>query len=571
MDIATVLFTYNRSRHTGKVLEALSQNTVLPEKLYIFQDGLKKEEHRMEWERVNELIHQVDFCPTQLRVLDQNIGVAKSVVSGINYVLEKHDAVIVIEDDCMPAASFMAFMKQCLEKYGENRQVYSISGYTWPMNMKKDQYDIYGCGRTSSWGWGTWKERWAEYSFDNDILKRLKNDEMMSLALATWGNDCEQMLLETVSGTLDAWDIYWTLHVFEKNGICINPYEPLIKNIGLDGSGVHCGVDKQFWVELSKEVKSEFNLPDKIEMLQTTKEAFANVYGSHTAVNDGETTKENVIIYGLGKFFDQYEKEINEKYFIRAFSDRRKKGWYAGKKIISLSEMKDYSFDKVIVMVQNIHQCFQVSRELLAQGVNADQIILGHSLYGKYGETIDKILLLSDGGILLTIGDRNIRVNSKAEFDNAYRIFVMKLYNYSICNEKKDIVIDIGNYTGDAVQYFQARGNVGKVYEFEPSDHGVLIARSVKQAERRRASEVLKEVLDQYPDCNVILKLDCAGQEEDILIDLSRSRLLDKVTILMLQCQREKDAACMKEMEEAGFSWRLSDIDKSGQFVYAYR
>jgi len=44
MKIATLLFTYNRSRHTGQVIESLKNNTVLPEKLIVFQDGVRQDE-----------------------------------------------------------------------------------------------------------------------------------------------------------------------------------------------------------------------------------------------------------------------------------------------------------------------------------------------------------------------------------------------------------------------------------------------------------------------------------------------------------------------------------------------
>ena len=86
MNIATILFTYNRSIHTAKVLEALEQNTILPQKLYIFQDGLKSEEYRDEWEKVNALIRKVDFCPVEIKISKENKGLAESIVSGIDYV-----------------------------------------------------------------------------------------------------------------------------------------------------------------------------------------------------------------------------------------------------------------------------------------------------------------------------------------------------------------------------------------------------------------------------------------------------------------------------------------------------
>ena len=42
MKVGTILLTYARPKHTKQVLDALRNNTVLPEKLYIFQDGEKE-------------------------------------------------------------------------------------------------------------------------------------------------------------------------------------------------------------------------------------------------------------------------------------------------------------------------------------------------------------------------------------------------------------------------------------------------------------------------------------------------------------------------------------------------
>lgn len=62
MKVATILFTYNRSWHTEQVLKALSKNYVLPEILFIFQDGIKGKEHEKEWKKVNLLINNVNFA-----------------------------------------------------------------------------------------------------------------------------------------------------------------------------------------------------------------------------------------------------------------------------------------------------------------------------------------------------------------------------------------------------------------------------------------------------------------------------------------------------------------------------
>lgn len=381
MDVATILFTYNRSAHTKKVLEALQKNTVLPQKLYIFQDGLKTEGHREEWEKVNALIQEVDFCPVEVKVSDKNKGLAESVVSGINYVFAENDAVIVLEDDCVPAVDFITFMQQCFEKYRDDRKVYSVSGLAWPMALQKDKYDIYGCGRISSWGWGTWKDRWEGYSRDKQFLERIKQDKDKSRNLAVWGNDCEQMLLGTIAGTLDSWAVYWTLHVIENRGICISPYQSLIRNIGLDGTGVHCGSNEKFEMVLSNEKKGKFILPDRINILPATEEAFAEIHGSYTAVNKEDSAKEDVLIYGLGSFFYRYERVVNADYNIKAFIDRKKKGWYAGKKIIWLDEMAGYAYSKIIIMIQDIQECTYITKDLLDRGVADKFIVRGIDLY----------------------------------------------------------------------------------------------------------------------------------------------------------------------------------------------
>ncbi|MDE6713238.1 MAG: hypothetical protein K2K20_05825, partial [Lachnospiraceae bacterium] len=61
MKIATVLFTYNRSHHANRVIEALKCNTVLPQKLFIFQDGCREGEDDTEWKKVNHLIYDIDW------------------------------------------------------------------------------------------------------------------------------------------------------------------------------------------------------------------------------------------------------------------------------------------------------------------------------------------------------------------------------------------------------------------------------------------------------------------------------------------------------------------------------
>lgn len=389
MKIATILFTYNRSYHTKQVLDALKRNTVQPERLLIFQDGLKGDRDVEEWKKVNALIHGIDWCEKEIIVSGRNLGLAESIVSGINYAFREHDAVIVLEDDCVPTANFIAFMEQCFERYQSDYHVYSVSGYSWPIGLEKGQYDVYGCGRISSWGWGTWKDRWSIYGRDYDLLQELKQEEATSRSLALWGKDLEETLVGNIRGSNDSWAVFWALNVIARNGICINPYESLIKNIGMDGTGVHCGVTDRFVVKCIDEKKESFCLPDRIAISEEVKRAFTSLHGSETAISHGDIGKEKILVYGVGNFFCENEKAINERYRIEAFVDKRKHGWLAGKKIIQINQIGNYCYDWILVMVWDIQECINIVRELMYQKIDKRQIVLGHELFGNRHNNLD--------------------------------------------------------------------------------------------------------------------------------------------------------------------------------------
>lgn len=379
MDIGIIVFAYNRSQHLSEVLAGLKKNHGI-DKLYIFQDGLKCEEHRLEWEKTKTLIEAVDWCVTDYRLSPHNKGLASSLVDGINAVFEENDAVIVLEDDCVPAPGFISFMTQCFVKYQDQKQVYSVSGYNWPFDMKKGLNDIYGCGRFSSWGWGTWKDRWSIYHKDYELLRKAKQDKELSRRLALWGSDVERILVSNIQGNANSWAVFWILEIIFYDGICINPYKSLIRNIGMDGTGIHCGVTDKFDVVLDESTEM-FKLPDHINILKEAEMAIADICGSYTAASEFDDRKENILVYGVGNFFKKNEKQINQDYNILKFVDKYKSGYFAGKEIIKPDEINQCDYDKIIIMIQDAELCIEIARKMMEYQIEYTKIILGILLY----------------------------------------------------------------------------------------------------------------------------------------------------------------------------------------------
>ena len=279
MKIGTILFVYHRSEHTRKVISALSESDILPQKLYIFQDGIKESTNYSEWKKVNELIESVNWCDKEVHISEKNKGLAKSIVTGVNYVLQQCDAVIVLEDDCVVHKQFMRFMTSALNMYKEEKKVYSVSGYAWDIDLPNQEEDAYFNGKFCSWGWGTWRDRWCQYEENYHILTGIKNDSESNQRFNIWGRNMEPMLVGTVTGKYEAWDAMWGLKIIEKGGYCLNPYKQLVHNIGFDGTGVHCAERQEQRKMLSEGYKGSFCFPKKIECTEICEEEFRFLFG----------------------------------------------------------------------------------------------------------------------------------------------------------------------------------------------------------------------------------------------------------------------------------------------------
>src|SRR5690349_1693653 len=112
MRIAPVaLFVYNRPHHTKKTIEALQQNYLAGDtELFIFADGAKPNalpEDLENIKRVRSIVSDIEgFKIVHLEFSPGNKGLAASLISGINKVLENSEEVIVVEDDILSSKYF---------------------------------------------------------------------------------------------------------------------------------------------------------------------------------------------------------------------------------------------------------------------------------------------------------------------------------------------------------------------------------------------------------------------------------------------------------------------------------
>jgi hypothetical protein len=278
-----VLFVYNRPWHTEQTIKSLQQNKLAKDSLlYIFSDGPKSDKDIEVVDKIRGYIKKIDgFKKVIIKESEKNKGLANSIISGVTEVINKHGKVIVLEDDLITSSNFLVYMNELLNKYENEKLVYSITGYNHSnklMKIPKDyNYDIYFCPRASSWTWATWKNRWQNVDWKIKDFESFKIDKDIQKKFNSGGEDMSKMLINQKEGKIDSWAIRWCYHHFKNDAYCIYPIKSYVDNIGLDGSGVHCGANKSFKnIFLNNKIK--LNTPNSIKIENNIIKNFKKVY-----------------------------------------------------------------------------------------------------------------------------------------------------------------------------------------------------------------------------------------------------------------------------------------------------
>ena len=263
-----VLFVYNRPEHTKRTVEALLNNTLAKKStVFVFSDGAKNDSDVKKVNTVRTYIKSLkSFDKIEIREREKNFGLAKSIITGVNEILNIYNEIIVLEDDIVTMPYFLTFMNRSLDFYRSNKKIFSVSGYSYPIEIP-DSYkkDVFISHRTSSWGWGTWKDRWQNVDWEVKDFDSFVKDKNAQKLFNRAGEDVTPMLKAQIWGEIDSWAIRWTYAHFKQNAYCLLPVRPFCKNIGTDKSGTHSSASKKFDVDLTDN-KGDLNLTNDVNI-----------------------------------------------------------------------------------------------------------------------------------------------------------------------------------------------------------------------------------------------------------------------------------------------------------------
>lgn len=248
------LFVYNRPEHTRKTIAALARNELAAQTdLYVFSDGPKTSADVENVSAVRGVLRQIQgFRQVEIIAHSENLGLAGSIIKGVGETIRAHGRIIVLEDDLVTSPYCLRYMNDALTKYADDERVVSIQAYLYPIAKRFDR--PFFLKDTGSWGWATWRRGWELFEPDGmKLLKELKARRLTHKFDMDGTFHFTRILQEQIDGRNDSWAIRWQAAAFLHDRLTLYPPRTLVRNIGFDGSGVHCDRTSFFDVELATE------------------------------------------------------------------------------------------------------------------------------------------------------------------------------------------------------------------------------------------------------------------------------------------------------------------------------
>jgi len=243
-DTPVLFLIFNRLDTTKKVLAEI--RNIKPKRIYIAADGPRQVKGISEKENVDavrmHVMENIDWdCECKTLFRDNNLGCRQAISSAITWFFENEEAGIILEDDCVPSASFFMFCHELLNYYSDDTRVMHIGGNNFDDGQLFNACSYYFSHRAHVWGWATWKRAWVQYEHSIPCIEsELETSEYIPFSTnKAYDAKFFALVRRTLVGEIDTWDYLWSMAIACNNGLAIVPKCNLVKNIGFSNNATN--------------------------------------------------------------------------------------------------------------------------------------------------------------------------------------------------------------------------------------------------------------------------------------------------------------------------------------------
>lgn len=225
------------SRKEGVERTLLSLVTAGSMRVYLAIDGPKNQNQALLQEEMRasaEKIAAKTGMELHIWQRKQNLGLAVSVVTAIDWFFSEVEEGIILEDDLKFEKSFIDFVESGLEEFRNDSDTWLVSGNRF------DSIELFNAKNAWStypliWGWATWKDRWAIMRelliSDGKVINSIQETRVRNY----WKTGFQR----ASSGKLDSWAAPLAAIQHSLRKYSLLPSTNLVSNLGQDVYATH--------------------------------------------------------------------------------------------------------------------------------------------------------------------------------------------------------------------------------------------------------------------------------------------------------------------------------------------
>ncbi len=239
-DTPVAFFVFNRPQQTRETFRRIVE--LQPRTLLLIADGPRGADEEQRCDDTRAIVSRIDWeCDLRINFADQNMGCRRRVASGLDWVFNQVEQAIILEDDCLPDASFFRYCHELLHRYSDEPRISMISGDNFQFGQRRTPDSYYFSMIPHIWGWATWRRTWRFFDLHMKSWSMLRETNWLSdlLGHPSVVRFYREMFDRAWRGQVDTWDIPWVFACFTQGGLAVLPETNLVTNIGFGIDATH--------------------------------------------------------------------------------------------------------------------------------------------------------------------------------------------------------------------------------------------------------------------------------------------------------------------------------------------
>ena len=228
-EIPVALFAYRRADLLARTLASLRANGV--PRIYAFSDGPRDPSVAAQVEEVRAVLRAVDWVPIEISESPVNRGIAVAMLTELTVLFERHEALVIIEEDLEFVPGTYAYLCAALAHYRDEPRAMGVTAWTHARVTPRDVTQPFFTGRMATWVWATWRRAWAGMP---DATAMERRDECLAAGIdpARLGDDLVESPKHEVEKAM--WDFRFNLHMLARRGLFLYPAASMVRHTGYD-------------------------------------------------------------------------------------------------------------------------------------------------------------------------------------------------------------------------------------------------------------------------------------------------------------------------------------------------